>query len=143
MMTYAPRSRAARTAGAYASVGLESEVLGATPERLISLLFRGALTATAQARLHMGNGRTAERGQSISKAIDIVETGLKASVDPERGGDVARHLIAAYELIVRNLLQANLNNDPSKLESAEKLLSDLADAWHVAADPQFERPPAP
>lgn len=141
-MTYAPRSRAARTVGAYANVGLESEVLGASPERLISLLFRGALTATAQARFHMANGRIAQRGQAISKAIDIVDSGLKASVDPERGGDVARHLIAAYELIVRDLLQANLNNDTTKLDSAERLLSDLADAWHTAADPQFEQTPA-
>uniref|UniRef100_UPI0033409BB4 flagellar export chaperone FliS n=1 Tax=Castellaniella defragrans TaxID=75697 RepID=UPI0033409BB4 len=140
-MTYAPRSRAARTAGAYANVGLESEVLGATPERLISLLFRGALAATAQARRHMGESHATERGQAISKAIDIVETGLKASVDTERGGDVARHLIAAYELIVRNLLMANLNNDPDKLASAEKLLGDLADAWRVAVDPRFEQVP--
>src|SRR5690606_467044 len=119
-MTYAPRSRTARATGSYANIGLESEVLGASPERLISLLFRGALTATAQARFHTANGRIAQRGQAISKAIDIVDSGLKASVDPERGGDVARHLIAAYELILR----------------------DLADAWHTAADPQFEQTPA-
>src|SRR5690606_12097750 len=106
-MTYAPRSRAARTVGAHARVGLASELPGASPERLISLLLRGTLTATAQARLHMSGGRIAQRGQAITKAIDIVETGLKASVDPERGGDVARHLIAAYELIVRDLLLAN------------------------------------
>lgn len=142
-MTYALRSRAARTAGAYANVGLESEVLGAPPERLISLLFRGALTATTQARLYMGQGQIAERGQAISKAIDIVDTGLKASVDTERGGDVARHLVAAYELIIQNLLLANLNSDPAKLESAEKLLGDLAEAWQVAVDPNFQRPPSP
>lgn len=142
-MTYAVRTRAARTAGAYASVGLESEVLGAPPERLISLLFRGAVNAATQARLYMDQGQTAERGRAISRAIDIVDTGLKASVDTERGGDVARHLIAAYELIIRNLLLANLNNDSAKLESAEKLLRDLADAWHVAVDPHFQQPPAP
>ncbi len=139
MTSHAPHTRAARAAGRYASAGLEYEVLGAPPERLISLLFRGALTATAQARLHMVHGHTAARGQAISKAIDIVETGLKASVDPERGGDVARHLTAAYELIVHTLLQANLTNDPDKLALAEKLLGDLADAWYTAADPRFEQ----
>lgn len=139
-MTYAPRSRAARTVGAYANVGLESEIMGAAPERLISLLFRGALTATARARLHMGKGQTAERGLAISKAIDIVETGLKASLDAKRGGDVTRHLLAAYDLIVANLLQANLRNDLARLDAAEKLLADLADAWRTAVDPQFEQP---
>lgn len=130
-------TRGARSVKAYANVGLETEVLSASPERLISLLFRGAQTAIAQARLHMRDNRVAERGAALSKAIDIVDSGLKAGVNVEQGGDVARHLIAAYELIVRDLLQANLHNDEAKLDSAEKLLNDLADAWRTAADPNF------
>lgn len=136
-MTYAPRSRAARATGSYANIGLETEIMGASPERLISLLFRGAQTALAQARHHLHNGNVAERGKALSKAIDIVESGLKASVDTERGGEVARHLIAAYELIVRDLMQANLHQNEAKLDSAEALLNNLAEAWHIAADPQF------
>lgn len=135
-------SRGARSAKAYANVGLETEVMSANPERLISLLFRGAQRAIAQARLHMHDGRIAERGNALSKAIDIVDSGLKVGVDMERGGEVARHLTAAYELIVRDLLQANLHNDEAKLDSAEKLLNDLADAWHTAADPGFGQPPS-
>ncbi|MDN5843693.1 MAG: flagellar export chaperone FliS [Alcaligenaceae bacterium] len=135
-----PSARSART---YARVGLETEVFSAPPERLISLLFRGARRAVAQARLHMGEGRVAERGQAISRAIDIVDSGLKAGVDSDRGGEVAQHLIAAYELIIHNLLQANLNNDPTKLDSADKLLGDLADAWQTAADPDFNAPATP
>lgn len=114
--------------------------MSASPERLISLLFRGAQTAIAQARLHMRDNRTPERGIALSKAIDIVDSGLKAGVNTEQGGDIARHLIAAYELIVRDLLQANLHNDEVKLDSAEKLLNDLADAWRTAADPSFGQP---
>ncbi|HEX2519275.1 MAG TPA: flagellar export chaperone FliS [Castellaniella sp.] len=136
-MTYAPRSRTARATGSYANIGLETEVMGASPERLISLLFRGAQSALAQARHHLQNGNVAERGKALSKAIDIVESGLKASVDTERGGEVARHLIAAYELIVRDLMQANLHQDEAKLDSAETLLNNLAEAWQIAADPQF------
>lgn len=143
MTPHTPRnSRGARSAKAYANIGLETEVLSASPERLISLLFRGAQRAVAQARLHMHDNRIAERGAALSKAIDIVDSGLKAGVNMERGGDVARHLIAAYELIIRDLLQANLHNDEAKLNSAEKLLNDLADAWRTAADPSFGQPPS-
>lgn len=137
-MTYAPRSRTARATGSYASIGLETEVLSASPERLISLLFRGALTALAQARHHLQNGNIAERGKAISKAIDIVDSGLKAGVDTERGGEIARLLIASYEIIIRDLMQANLHSDAAKLASAEKQLSDLAEAWYTAVDPQFK-----
>lgn len=142
-MTYAPRSRAARTIGSYASIGLETEILGASPERLISLLFRAAQTALAQARHHLEAGNIAERGKALSKAIAIVDTGLKASVDTHRGGAVAEHLIASYELIIRDLLQANLHADESRLDSAEFLLNNVAEAWHLAADPQFDVRVAP
>jgi len=139
-MTYAPRSRAARATGSYASIGLETEILGASPERLISLLFRGAQASLSQARHHLHNGDIAERGKALSKAIDIVDTGLKASVDTERGGEVARHLVAAYELIIRDLMLANLRHDEARLDSAEALLDNLAEAWQIAADPQFGSP---
>lgn len=142
-MTYAPRSRSARATGSYINIGLETEVMGASPERLISLLFRGAQTALAQARHHLHNGNIAERGKALSKAIDIVDTGLKASVDAERGGEVARHLVAAYDLIIRDLMQANLHQDEAKLDSATRLLDNLAEAWHIAADPQFDAPATP
>src|SRR5699024_4789304 len=133
--TTSHRLRGARSVKAYASVGLETEVLSASPEHLISLLFRGARTAIAQARLHMRDRRIAEQGAALSKAIDIVDSGLKAGIDSERGGEVAQYLIIAYDLIIRDLLQANLHSDEAKLNSAEKLLNDLADAWSTAADP--------
>jgi flagellar protein FliS len=137
-MTYAPRSRSARATGSYATIGLETEVLSASPERLISLLFRGALTALAQARHHLQNGNVAERGKAISKAIDIVDSGLKAGVDTERGGEIAKLLIASYEIIIRDLMMANLHSDAAKLAAAEKQLGDLAEAWYTAVDPQFQ-----
>lgn len=141
-MTYAPRSRTARATGSYAAIGLETEVLSASPERLISLLFRGALTALAQARHHLESGNIAERGKALSKAIDIIDSGLKAGVDTERGGDVAKLLIASYELITRDLMLANLHSDADKLAAATKQLGDLADAWYTAVDPQFKTPSA-
>lgn len=142
-LTASHNLRGARSVKAYASAGLEAEILSASPERLISLLFRGAQTAIAQARLHMRNHRVPERGAALSKAIDIVDSGLKASINVERGGDVAQHLIVAYDLIIRDLLQANLHSDEAKLDSAEKLVNDLADAWRIAVDPHFGATPTP
>ncbi|MFT0531460.1 flagellar export chaperone FliS [Castellaniella hirudinis] len=140
-MSYAPRSRSARATGSYATIGLETEILGASPERLISLLFRGALTSVAQARLHLQAGNTAERGKALSKAIDIIDSGLKTGVDTERGGEVARLLVTSYDLIIRDLMLSNLHSDADRLAAAEKQLADLADAWYTAADPAFKQTP--
>lgn len=133
-MTYAPpRSyRGQKSAGSYASIGLETEVLSATPEQLITLLMNGALAAIGKARLHMQANNIQGRGESISKAIDIVESGLKASVNREAGGELAANLVATYELIVRHLLLANLNSSLDSLTLAERLLTDISQAWKEA-----------
>lgn len=121
-----------RSAQAYANVGLETQVLGATPEQLITLLFQGAIAAIMKARLYMQNQDIPGRGMSISKAIDIVDSGLKASVDTDVGGEVATNLIATYDLVIRQLLLANLNADESQLTLAETILNDLSQAWRDA-----------
>lgn len=123
------RAPGRRSAQAYANVGLETEVLSANPQQLISLLFKGALAATMKARLYMQNQDIAGRGMAISKAIDIVDSGLKASVDTDAGGELANNLIATYDLIIRNLLLANLNADEESLTLAETMLTDISQAW--------------
>jgi flagellar protein FliS len=128
-------SRRQHSVQAYANIGLETEVLSASPEHLITLLFDGARAAILKARLHMQNNNIEGRGIAISKAIDIVDSGLKASVDMEVGGEVSKHLVASYELIIRDLLLANLNADFEKLDMAERVLTDLASAWREAVDP--------
>src|SRR3546814_2443817 len=82
---------------AYANIGLETQVLSASPEHLITLLFDGARAAILKARLHMQNNNIEGRGLAISKAIDIVDSGLKVSVDLEAGGELAKNLVRSEE----------------------------------------------
>lgn len=135
-MTYsiARGTRTARSAQTYANIELETKVSSASPERLITLLFDGALAAIAKAKLYMESNNISGRGASISKAIEIVDCGLKASVNSETGGEVAQSLITTYDLVTSNLLLANLNADKEKLELAEKMLSEIAQAWRLAID---------
>lgn len=118
-----------RGAGAYAKVGVESGVMSASPHQLIVMLFDGARTAIRAARIHMKAGHVAEKGASISKALDIVNNGLLAALDGERGGEVAGNLASLYEYIARRLLVANARNDVEALDEAERLLDDIASAW--------------
>ncbi len=136
-MTYPSQTGAMgrRSAQAYATVGLETQVLGANPQQLITLLFQGALAAIMKARLYLKNEDIAGRGMAISKAIDIVDSGLKASVDTEVGGELANNLITTYDVVIRNLLLANLNADDEKLDLAERLLNNISLAWQTIADP--------
>lgn len=118
----------------YASVGLETEVLGASPTKLITLLFNGARAAVMKARMYMENGNIPEKGKAISKAMDIVESGLKASINREAGGEVAQSLLTSYDLILHHLFTANLHNDIEKLNLAEHMLTEIADAWRQVSE---------
>lgn len=129
-MTYSRGSAAyGRGANAYARVGVESGVMSADPHRLIVLLFEGAQTAIRAARIHMQNGNIGEKGKAISKALDIINNGLAAALDQEKGGDIAERLASLYDYIARLLLAANLRNDEESLNQAEQLLENIASAW--------------
>lgn len=134
-MTYAARRPSGSySVRSYADIGLETQILGATPERLITLLFQGARAAIGQARIHMEAGRIAERGAAISKAIKIVDEGLKTGLNMEAGGDIAANLANLYDYIIRTLLTANLKTDIEQLDIADRLLADLAEAWQTSVD---------
>lgn len=126
----------AHAAQAYTRIGLETGVAAASPQRLIVMLYDGALAAIAEARSHMRDGRTAQKGRAIGKAISIVDQGLKAALDVAQGGAIARQLMDLYDYIGRLLLQGNLRDDPTRLEEASRLLSELRGAWVALAERQ-------
>jgi flagellar protein FliS len=112
----------------YEQVGARSQVEGASPERLIQLMLEGALDRVSLARGAMENGETAAKGERIGKAISLVE-GLRASLDHERGGELAGNLDALYEYAARRLLEANLRNDVAILDEVSNLLREIKQAW--------------
>lgn len=119
---------------AYAKVGIETGVLAASPHKLIVMLFDGALVAISNALASMRNGQIGEKGKSISKAIMIIDSGLRAALDKKAGGEIAEGLDALYEYMSARLLQANLKNEPEILEEVQRLLTELRDAWNAIAD---------
>ncbi|RPE04626.1 flagellar export chaperone FliS [Candidatus Pantoea deserta] len=118
---------------AYAKISLESQLAGATPHQLIAMLFDGAHSALLRAKIYFEENNIAKRGEMISKAINIVDNGLRSSLDHEKGQQIAADLDRLYDYISRLLMQANLHNDVSKLEEADKLLTDIADVWDEIA----------
>ena len=119
---------------AYAKVGMETGVVAASPHKLIVMLFDGALVSVSSAILHMKSGNVAEKGAAISKAIMIIDSGLRAALDKKAGGEIAEGLDALYEYMSARLLTANINNDPAILEEVQRLLTELRDAWNAIAD---------
>ncbi|MDR7343771.1 flagellar protein FliS [Pantoea alhagi] len=114
---------------AYAQVDLHSKVAGATPHQLITMLFEGAHSAIVRASLYFENGNIAKRGEMISKAINIIDNGLRSALDFDKGQQIALDLDALYRYMSRTLLNANLNNDSSQLAHVDEILMNIADTW--------------
>ena len=102
---------AAKGTQAYAQIGVESAVMSASQQQLVTMLFDGVLSALVRARLFMQDNNQQGKGVSLSKAINIIENGLRVSLDEDSKDELTQNLIALYSYMVRRLLQANLRND--------------------------------
>jgi flagellar protein FliS len=118
-----------RGVNAYANVGLETGIASASPHKLIVMLYDGALVALLSAKTNIAANNIAAKGSAISKAITIIDNGLRASLDKEAGGEIAANLDALYDYMSRRLLHANLKNDVPAIDEVHGLLADLREAW--------------
>ena len=107
----------ARAVAAYAQTEVETGMESARPEQLIIMLYDGALKAIYKAKADMLRNDAAAKGSAISKAIAIIDDGLRGALDL-RVGEIAANLDALYEYMGTKLLVANLRNAWEELESA-------------------------
>ncbi|CAG4905704.1 flagellar export chaperone FliS [Paraburkholderia gardini] len=125
-------------ANAYARVGVETGVMGASPHRLIVMLYQGARQAIAQARMYLQQGNVAARGEAIGKAIEIIGSGLQQSLNLEAGGEIAERLDGLYTYMARRLLDANIKQSEAMLVEVDGLLATLEEAW-IGIAPEIAR----
>ena len=119
-------------AGAYKSVAAWSSVANDDPQRLILMLYDGALERIATARGCMQNGHVAEKSELLTRVIAIVGE-LRGSLDLVRGGAVAANLDDLYDYVTRRLIAGNAANDAEALDEVAGLLRELRDAWNAMA----------
>ena len=105
----------------------------ASPHRLIQMLLEGALDKIAVAKGYMERGDIQPKGAQIGAAISILE-GLKASLDKEKGGEIAQNLEDLYIYMERRLFEAHVGNDPGLLDEVSDLLKQIKEAWDAIAD---------
>ena len=113
----------------YRHVGTVTAVSQASPHQLVMLLFDGAIAAVLQARHAIATGDGDTKRSTISKAMRIIDEGLKASLEAHGDPTLSANLGALYDHMVSRLFQANLRGDLAALEEVGKLLGDLRATW--------------
>lgn len=119
-----------RSANSYRNVQLETSVSEASPHQLVSLLFDGLLQSLAAAKGAMLNANIPAKGSSIGRAVRILEEGLKAGLDTERGGELAANLRSLYEFCIVRITEANLRNDTAIIDEVIQLIRPVAEGWN-------------
>jgi flagellar secretion chaperone FliS len=118
-------------AKAYANVSMETGVTAASPHKLIVMVFEGAMLQVTIAIQGQKEGAIAKRGKAVSRAISFIETGLRASLNKQVGGELALTLDSLYEYMSRRLLEASTKGTLEPLEEVYRLLGELKSAWEA------------
>lgn len=71
-------------------------------------------------------------GNALQKVEDII-TELQVSLDLEKGGEIAKNLMALYIYFNKELLAATISHDKKKLSFILDMMSQLRDSWITAA----------
>lgn len=117
----------------YQRINTQTSITDADPHRLIQLLYNGALERINMAKAKMQAQDIEGKGNLISKAIEIIG-GLRGFLDFEKGGDLAVRLEGLYDYMERTLFEANVKNDPAKLDEVAALLRQIKEGWDGIRD---------
>jgi flagellar secretion chaperone FliS len=110
----------------------DEEILALSPEHLVPVLYarllhhlRGALTAIQE-------GEAAARSYHLERALTIILE-LMATLDLERGGEVAPRLIALYSYFAGEIVALGRSLDTELLRRIIEMIGGLHESWEQAA----------
>jgi flagellar protein FliS len=117
----------AKAARAYASNDVEGGVMDSDPAELIVLIFERTLD-----HLKLGKKMLEESQYGIdnfTKANDLIQKGLLACLDYDRGADVANNLASIYEWSLREIIKGRTEKSPEKIQTVIDVLTPLYEGW--------------
>lgn len=106
-----------------------SESVGtAGPAHLVMMLYDGVLSAIAKAEKALLEGDLSGGHDELMRSQRIVSE-LAASLDVDRGGDVALSMASLYDFCQRGLIDANIQKSAGPLQPVVKVITELREAW--------------
>jgi flagellar secretion chaperone FliS len=124
-----------RGAAQYRTMSSHGLVADASPTRLVQIVFEQILAqlATAQGSMQRINNNlplndVVAKGKAIGKAVRLINQ-LNATLDMERGREIADNLRSLYEYMLNRLTVANLKNDPRLVAEVIELVRKIKSGW--------------
>jgi flagellar secretion chaperone FliS len=124
-----------RGAAQYRAVTSHGLVAEASPTRLVQIMYEHIVgqLVTAQGCMQRIRGNlplvdVIAKGKAIGKAVRLINQ-LNATLDMERGREIAGNLRSLYEYMLSRLTVANLNNDPRIIAEVIELVRKVKSGW--------------
>ncbi|WP_456395453.1 flagellar export chaperone FliS [Desulfurobacterium sp.] len=107
---------------------LRMDVETASPVKQLVMLYEKAILCMEIAAKAIQEKDVKTKINNILRAHDIVRV-LNASLDMEKGGEIAKNLRSLYDFIEEALLKVNTTNDIELLKRLMEIMSELKSAW--------------
>ena len=107
----------------------------ATPEKLMILLFDGAIQFLIKAKNAIAENNFKERSTNIDGARKIIRE-LMRTIDLENGNDVSKNLFRLYNRMVMNLIKANVQRNSEKIDEVIEDLTNIRWGFQKAIEIQ-------
>lgn len=98
-----------------------NNITTATPEKLMIMLFDGAVQFLQKAKTAINEKNIQERSTNIESARNIIRE-LMRTIDLENGNDVSKSLFRLYNRMAMNLIKANVSRNAALID---EVIDDL------------------
>lgn len=111
----------------------ETSIQSASREKILLMMYEGAIKFTKKAIMACEQKNIAERGMNIGRAYDIIME-LNNTLDHKIGGELSLNLERLYNFMTEQLTKGNIGGDPEPLKVVLKLLETLNEGWIKAVE---------
>ena len=109
----------------------QTQVQTASPEKILIMLYDGAIQFLNKAKIGIDNMNIEETHNNIVSAQRIISEFMN-TLDMKAGGDLAKNLYNLYEYLHYRLVQANIKKDMDMVDEVLIHLKDLKQTWEEA-----------
>lgn len=103
-------------------------VNGASPLQLVIMLYDGAIRFMEAGKYGIEHKDLELQNQNLQKAQRIVME-LMSCLDMDKGGEIAKNLLALYSYVLNELVEANVGDKTEPVDRCIKILCELRESW--------------
>lgn len=120
-------------ANAYKNTEIATSVSSANTNELILLVYDRVLENLRLGKKELENNRPGI--EEFTVASELINLGLLASLNDQKGGEIAQNLRNIYLWAMHSIIDARLTKSCEKVEEIINVLNNLRQAWEFIKSP--------